>query len=98
MNWKTMEKEVRPEDFGATGEATRAITLTHVCVEGDSASLCGKAHVLDFWTECDEHPEDAAGLDSCSVCWSVYERENRAEAGRDPIPSQRLNWTRGGRS
>jgi len=95
MNWQTLHRLPQPEDF-EPGAKTRS-ALTHVRVEGDTASLCGAVDVTDGdWCDGgDEHPEDIDSLDRCSVCWSVFERRRREEAGREAIPSQHLSWTRG---
>jgi hypothetical protein len=94
MNWTTLHRVPQPEDF-EPGAAKRP-ALTHVAVEGDTFSLCHKADVIDgLYCESGEHPEDDCSLDQCRVCWSVFERRRAEERGREPAPSQRLNWARG---
>jgi hypothetical protein len=94
MNWTTLERVPQPEDFEPG--ARPVPTLTHVCVEGDTFSLCAKVDVYDgLYCESGEHPENADTLDTCSVCWSVFERRRAEERGREPAPTQRLGWTRG---
>jgi hypothetical protein len=94
MNWSTLRRMPQPEDFEPG--ARTVPTLTHVAVEGDTFSLCGKVDVIDgIYFDAHEHPEDADTLDQCRVCWSVFERRRAEERGREPAPTQRLSWQRG---
>jgi hypothetical protein len=94
MNWTTLTRVPQPEDFEPGAPAVPS--LTHVAVEGDTFSLCHKVDVIDgLYCDGHEHPEDADTLDQCRVCWSVFERRRAEERGREPVPSQRLNWARG---
>jgi len=89
MNWTTLHRIPQPEDFEPG--ARPVPTLTHVCVQGDTLSLCSGAGFGPVWADGgDEHPEDVDSLDRCTVCYSVYERRNREDRGRDPLPSNRL--------
>lgn len=99
MNWETMTSLPTPDDYGPTGIRNRRSTCTHVRVQGDTSSLCGKACLLDpQWQAHDEHPEDVDPDDRCSVCYSVFERTAREEAGREGLPSNYLSWERGPRA
>jgi hypothetical protein len=94
MNWTTLIRLPQPEEFEPG--AKRRAALVHAAVEGDTLSLCNGVDLTDGeWIDQGEHPENVAGLDSCSICWSVLERRQREERGLPAIPSQRLNWRRG---
>jgi len=97
MNWTTLRRMPQPEDFEPG--ARKPSVLTHVAVEGDTDSLCAKVDLIDGeWFDAHEHPEDVGTLETCSVCWSVFERRRAEERGREPAPTQRLNWARGPRA